>query len=342
MKRTRVLFVILFAGMVSFSMANPLIGGFSLSQPVVGIATQPYNLYYYPGFAYEFAYSPTGWSVAAGWSIAVPWMNFSQIPLAKDEIPVALAIAKAESDFQNYSRSRVGAEGLMQFMPSTAEAYGVSNPFDPYQSVQAALNYVKQYEKRFSSLKLAVAAYNAGPKTVTKYKGVPPYAETKTYVAKVMKYVDEYSNTTNCPDIYARLGIFAEYSSTNEVTLGVSYPLPPGEIDLCPEVTMQGTKVSFSWIWRINVVGAHIALKHTPTFDELEFSDSFGPLTAVLGRYEKGVAASGILNLWKFKVFGSVSQWGDLRYGLFFNVFGINFEGWKTDKSYAFMINGRW
>ncbi len=334
--------LVFFVALVSLSIAGPIIGGFSLNEPMMNLSTQPYELYYYPGFSYEFSYSPQGWSVGAGWSIPIPWMNFSQIPLRKSEIPVALAMAKAESGFQNYSRSKAGAEGLMQFIPSTARAYGISNPFNPFQSVQGALNYISEYQERFASLKLAIASYNAGPGAVAKYKGVPPYPETQAYVSRVMKYMKEYSDVTKYPEIYARMGFFAEYNSSQKVTVGLSYPLPPGNMDICPELTFDGTKVSISWILRTKALGVNVAVRHLPNVDELELSDTFGPLTAVVGRYEKGLAASGIINLWGFRLFGSVSQWGEVRYGALVSIFGVQFKAWKTDNSYALAMSGRW
>jgi len=325
------------------TLADPLIGGFSVSQPLLNISSHPYILYYYPGISYEAEYSQAGeWMVGMGFSFPVPWMNFSQIPLKKDEIPIALAIAKAESEFQNYSRSRAGAEGLMQFMPQTAAEYNVQDPFNPYQSVQGALNYISKYESRFSSLKLALAAYNAGPGAVVKYKGVPPYLETQKYVDKVMKYIKEYSSVVKYPEIYARIGVFAEYYSPHKAIVGLSYPLPPGQVDLCPEVTFDSTNVSFSWIWRINVGKLKMAFKHDEKDDEVEISSKFGPLTAILGDYKNGVAASGILDVWKGELFGSISTSGDVRYGMALNVFGIYIEAWKDKTSYKFALTGRW
>ncbi|NIA10938.1 MAG: transglycosylase SLT domain-containing protein [Nitrospiraceae bacterium] len=334
------LLALLFATML---FANPIIGGFSVSAPMMCLSDQPYNLYYYPGLAYEASYSASGDFVAGiGFNFPIPWMNFSQIPITKSELPIALAIARSESGFQNYSRSRVGAEGLMQFMPQTAAEYGVSNPFDPFESVQGALNYIEKYETRFSSLKLAFAAYNAGPGAVAKYKGVPPYPETQNYVKKVMKYVSEYSNSTQYPNIYARIGVFAQYNSSGKTVVGFSYPLSPGQVDLCPMVTFDSTSMKFSWIWRVSAGKTHVALNHSNNGDQIEISSEFGPLTAILGEYKNGLAASGILDLWGHKFFGSISASGDVRYGLALNVFGIYVEAWKDKENYEFALNGRW
>lgn len=323
--------------------ATPLVGGFSVSVPMMLLSDQAYNLYYYPGLAYEVSYSASGDIVAGvGFNFPIPWMNFSQIPLTKSELPIALAIAKTESGFQNYSRSRAGAEGLMQFMPQTASEYGVNNPFDPFESIQGALNYIERYETRFSSLELAFAAYNAGPGAVAKYKGIPPYPETQNYVKRVMKCVSEYSNSTQYPNIYARIGVFAQYHSSGKTVIGLSYPLPPGQVDLCPMVTFDSTKVELSWIWRASAGKTHLALNHSNNGDQIEISSEFGPLTAIVGKYKNGLAASGILNLWGHKIFGSISESGDVRYGLALNVFGIYAEAWKNKENYEFALNGRW
>ncbi len=328
---------------LSVAVADPIIGGFSIDTPILNLASQPYTLYYYPGFSYESGYSTTGqWMAGVGFTFSVPWMNFSQIPLKKDEIPIALALARVESGFQNYSRSRVGAEGLMQFMPQTALEYNVQNPFNPYQSVQGAINYISKYEARLSSLKLAFAAYNAGPTAVLKYKGVPPYAETQNYVKKVMKYVNQYTATPSYPEIYARMGIFAEYESPKKIIVGASYPLPPGQVDICPELTFNSTKVSLSWIWRINSEHFKMAFRHEGGYDEFEISSKFGPLTAIVGMYKSGVAASGIFDVWNAKLFGSVSASGDVRYGMAVKLFSSYVEAWKDKNSYAFSLNGRW
>ncbi len=322
--------------------AGPIIGGFSLDTPILYISEQPYSLYYYPGVAYDVNYAKSGnFVIGAGFSFPIPWMNFSQLPLMKNELPIALAMAKSESGFQNYSRSRSGAEGLMQFMPETASEYGVQNPYDPFESVRGALNYITKYENYFSSLKLAFAAYNAGPGAVIKYKGIPPYPETQAYVKKVMKYVSEYSNGLQYPIIYARVGIFGEYHSSGKVIVGLSYPLPPGQVDLCPEVTFDSTKVELSWILRVNIAKTHIALEHSKT-DQMEISSEFGPLTAIVGKYSDGVAASGVLDLWGHKIFGSISESGKVRYGIALKIFGFYAEAWSENGDYQFAMNGRW
>jgi soluble lytic murein transglycosylase-like protein len=95
---------------------------------------------------------------------------------------------QAESNGDPNAKSGAGAEGLMQLIPSTAKAMGVSNPFDPTQSINGGAKYLAQLYKEFGgNIKDTLAAYNAGPGAVQQYHGVPPYAETQSYVNSILK-----------------------------------------------------------------------------------------------------------------------------------------------------------
>ena len=100
---------------------------------------------------------------------------------------LARAIIQAESAFNYKARSRVGALGLMQLMPSTAERFGVLDPFDPRQNISGGVKYLKWLHDYYSGdLTRVVAAYNAGEGAVNKHKGIPPFRETRAYVPKVL------------------------------------------------------------------------------------------------------------------------------------------------------------
>lgn len=137
-----------------------------------------------------------------------PKVNFSNIRLnttayeaeitsaARDfgvDEAIVRAIIHAESAFRPTALSRVGAQGLMQLMPATARRFGVSNPFEPGQNIRGGVKYLSWLLKRFDgNLTLAAAGYNAGEGAVDKYKGVPPYSETRRYVERVGVLAERY------------------------------------------------------------------------------------------------------------------------------------------------------
>ena len=98
------------------------------------------------------------------------------------------SVIKAESDFNAHAISRKGAQGLMQLMPQTASQLGVPNAFDPQANVEGGTKYLRELLEKYNfDLIKALAAYNAGPQRVEQFGGVPPYYETRAYVARIVR-----------------------------------------------------------------------------------------------------------------------------------------------------------
>ncbi len=103
------------------------------------------------------------------------------------------AMIHAESNFDSTAISRAGAMGLMQIMPANLNALGVKDPFNPRDNVMGGTRYLKSLMTKYNSdLSLVLAAYNAGPGAVDKYRTIPPYPETQKYVSKVLSLYSRY------------------------------------------------------------------------------------------------------------------------------------------------------
>lgn len=107
---------------------------------------------------------------------------------------LVFAVIKMESDFDPYAVSRAGARGLMQLMPATASEMRVNDLYDAAQNIAGGTQYLAKLLKVFhGDLEMALAAYNAGPETVKRYGGMPPYRETRDYVRNVQRLAKRYS-----------------------------------------------------------------------------------------------------------------------------------------------------
>ena len=115
------------------------------------------------------------------------------------QLPAGLiwAVMKVESNFRDQAVSRAGARGLMQLMPRTARAIGIRDPLDPEQNIMAGAYYLRHLANRYNGdIFYTLAAYNAGPGTVQRHGGIPPFRETQSYIRKVLTY---YVNSVPTP-----------------------------------------------------------------------------------------------------------------------------------------------
>ncbi len=136
------------------------------------------------------AAAPAGRPIPNGSAVrqAELWPKVEEIATAHGVDPrlVDLMI-RVESGYDPTAVSPKGARGVMQLMPATASLYGVADPFDPFENIRGGVRYFKDLLERFQhDLSLALAAYNAGPEAVERYGGVPPYEETRNYVASIL------------------------------------------------------------------------------------------------------------------------------------------------------------
>ena len=152
--------------------------------------------------------------LAAAPALASPDAKLSQADLAEMlaragkehnlDVDLLASVVKAESGGNAHARSRAGAQGLMQLMPKTANDLGVEDSYKPDQNVRGGTTYLDSLLTQYhDNLALALAAYNAGPAAVEKYHGIPPYHETRAYVARV---IHEFNRRVQARETQARNG----------------------------------------------------------------------------------------------------------------------------------------
>ncbi len=140
------------------------------------------------------------------------------------DVDLLASLVKAESGGDAHARSRAGAQGLMQLMPATARRLGVEDSFQPDENVRGGSAYLDGLLARYhNNLALALAAYNAGPEAVEKYGGIPPYRETRTYVARV---IHEFNRRVLAHEAEARRAA-AEQARRSMASSSAGQNMPP-------------------------------------------------------------------------------------------------------------------
>lgn len=133
-----------------------------------------------------------GASQAPGFTLAgpVPYGDIIDKVSAAHHVDAGLvrAMISVESGYQERARSPKGAMGLMQLMPETARRFNVTDPYNPQANIEGGIRYLRTLLDRFPE-RLALAAYNAGEAAVERFQGIPPYAETRDYVTRVLRLV---------------------------------------------------------------------------------------------------------------------------------------------------------
>ncbi len=126
----------------------------------------------------------------------IPYGDLIYEKAKKYDVDPALvaAVIEQESRFKPRAKSQVGAKGLMQLMPRTGRWMGARDLYDPEQNIDAGVKYIKYLNERFNGdLKKTIAAYNGGEGNVMRYRGIPPFRETRQYVKKVLKNYDKHT-----------------------------------------------------------------------------------------------------------------------------------------------------
>ena len=155
---------------------------------------------------------------------------------------IALSIARTESGFSHNARSNHGAVGVLQLMPSTAKRMGL-NPYSLNDNIKGGIMYYKSMYKMFGSVELALAAYNAGPGNVKRYNAVPPYAETKRFVSKIMKDYNYYKANPDPAMIKAKAAAANKPASTPAAVTANKPHIPAATMEIVKAKDVHAVKV---------------------------------------------------------------------------------------------------
>ena len=164
--------------------------------------------------------SPPGGPVAA--KTAAPYRGLIRAAAARHGLASELveAVIRVESNFEPRAVSSKGARGLMQLMPKTARLLGVRNVFDARQNIEGGARHLRNLVDRYNgNLTLALAAYNAGADAVARHGGIPPYAETRAYVARVLKLLQRTGLPASAEAAEAQATLRAEPAAIEARTL---------------------------------------------------------------------------------------------------------------------------
>jgi soluble lytic murein transglycosylase-like protein len=146
--------------------------------------------------------TPAAYAPASGATQSTPYDALIEQAAQRYGVDPAVlhGLIQQESGFDPNAQSSAGASGLTQLMPGTASSLGVANPLNPAEAIEGGARYLSQLTSEFGGNTTdALAAYNAGPGAVKQYGGVPPYAETQSYVTKVLGYAEAYRQSHPVP-----------------------------------------------------------------------------------------------------------------------------------------------